>query len=526
MSPLLDVEGLSIFLGDTPIVQGISFSLKKGKTLALLGGSGSGKSITALALMRLLPVNARYTATTFMFDNIPLLKQPEAKWRQLRGRRIALIFQEPMTALNPVIPVGKQIAEVYRLHFNYSRRYADPLVLTLLDEVGIPDPKKCYHAYPHELSGGMKQRIVIAMALAGEPDLLISDESTTALDVTIQAQILELLKTMQKKRGMAIIFITHHLAVAREMADEVAVMLKGRLVEQASRDCFFSSPKHAYSQSLFNALLQGKRISTHQEIQHHTTDLLEVKSLYVAFPEKRQGFKRKKNYVVKGVDLALKQGETLALVGGSGSGKTTVGKSILQLVHSTGSIHYQNRSLSDPKYLFQREIQLIFQDPHASMDPRMLVGDIIAEGLDALQLVTKKERQQTITRLLEQVDLPHESQWRYPHEFSGGQRQRICIARALAVEPSLLICDEPTSALDVLVQARILNLLKQLQRKRQLAYLFITHDMSVVSYLAHNMAVMHQGVIVEYGTVDSVLRDPQHPYTQQLIAAIPSSFLV
>ncbi|MCH8263662.1 MAG: ABC transporter ATP-binding protein, partial [Proteobacteria bacterium] len=407
--------------------------------------------------------------------------------------------------------------------------------IELLDAVGIPEPDRRIDEYPHQFSGGMKQRIMIAIALAGEPELLIADEPTTALDVTIQAQVLDILRQLQKETGMAILFITHDLAVASEMADHVAVMRYGKIVEQNSRDSFFGNPSHPYSQELFAALpSKAKRDSeaqySHTKWKDNGEDtLLKVRDLKVHFPIKKGFLKKTVGYVraVDGVSIDIYSGQTLAIVGESGSGKTTMGKGILQLIHATdGSVVFDGQELTQLKGKALRQkrsdIQIIFQDPYSSMNPRMMIGDVIAEGMVAQGIGdSRQQRMKRVDELLEKVGLEPRHKNRYPHEFSGGQRQRICIARALAVEPKLIVCDEPTSALDVSVQAQILELLKDLQKNMGLAYLFITHNISVVEYLAHYVAVMYQGKIVEQGTVDEVLTNPQNSYTQRLLAAVP-----
>ncbi len=605
---LLSVSGLSthVGIGAQPIraVDGVSFDLKRGETFALLGESGCGKSMTALSLMRLLPASGRIVAGAVRLGSRNLLKLSEVEMRRVRGGGMTMIFQEPMTSLNPVLPVGTQIAEALRLHAESAGGGSRQRVLELLRAVRIPDPDRRIDEYPHQLSGGMKQRVMVAIALAGNPELLIADEPTTALDVTIQAQVLDLMRHLQKERGMAIFLITHDLGVVAEMAHRIAVMYAGEIVEQADRSSFFSRPMHPYSRKLFDSLptlsrreqrlkvikgdvpalqhrFTGCRFASRcdhvmpmcwrqpptwhaadaeQKVlchlygtQTHTPQfsgsvngggdrpslepdrsvvepLLEVDALRVHFPIRKGVFKRTVGQVraVDGVDLDLGRGRTLALVGESGCGKTTVGKGILQLVRPTsGSVRYEDTELTRLAYSGLRrrrsDLQIIFQDPFSSMNPRMLVGDIISEGMKALGLTaTPAQRRQKMERLLRQVSLPGDSAGRYPHEFSGGQRQRISIARALAVEPRLIICDEPTSALDISVQAQILNLLRELQQQAGISYIFITHNMSVVSYIADEIAVMYLGRIVEKGEVVDILRAPQHPYTQALLSAIPA----
>jgi len=589
---------------DTPrgilrAVDGVSFDIRKGETFALLGESGCGKSITALSLMQLVPEPAgRIAGGSILLDGDEILEYSESRMRDVRGSRIAMIFQEPQTSLNPVVSIGDQILETIYQHTSLSNIAAIQRVIELLDAVGIPDPKKRYAEYPHQLSGGMKQRIMIAIALAGEPDVLIADEPTTALDVTIQAQVLDLLKKIQADTGMAILLITHDLGVVAGMADRIGVMYAGQIVEQADREQFFSKPRHPYSEKLFASLpgdmkrgqslavIKGsvpaltqefngcrfverceyalamcndttprwldshvrchrfdpsweKLFSTQKPAQEQADSinriepakdlLLETRDLKVYFPVHKGILRRVSGYVkaVDGVSLAINKGHTLALVGESGCGKTTAGKGLLQLLPVTsGEVIYNDIDLCEQSAATMRklrsDLQIVFQDPYASMNPRMLVGDIIAEGMFAQGIVkTRQQRDAKVAQLLQQVGLPEDSINRYPHEFSGGQRQRICIARALAVNPKLIVCDEPTSALDVSVQAQILNLLQKLQSELQLSFLFITHNLSVVEYLAHEVAVMYLGRIVEQGLVGEVLHSPKHPYTQALLSAVP-----
>ena len=609
-APLLKVTDLRTHFGAgeraVRAVDGISFSIQRGETFALLGESGCGKSLTALSIMRLLPPTGRIVGGSVSLDGQELLKLPENKMRSVRGGRIGMIFQEPQTALNPVMTIGRQIGEAVNIHQDLHGAAERERVCELLDAVGIPDPGRRIDEYPHQMSGGMKQRVMIAIVLAGEPDLLIADEPTTALDVTIQAQVLDLLRRLQQERGTAILLITHDLGVVKEMAHEVAVMYAGHLVEQAPAAQFFARPAHPYSRKLFDSLptmqkrgeplavIRGSVPSLRQEfpgcrfesrceyvwetcrfmppewfglgddqqVRCHlydqryqdvqmplqpvtsaaakpaapveaetkpATPLLSARDLKVYFPIRKGVFQRVVGHVraVDGVTLEISAGRTLALVGESGCGKTTAGKGILQLIRPTGGIvQFDGEdlgALSGPALRARRrDIQIIFQDPYASMNPRMRVVDIVAEGMLAQGIgASREEREQRVADLLKQVGLNEDAMPRYPHEFSGGQRQRICIARALAVNPKLIVCDEPTSALDVSVQAQILNLLKDLQNKLGLAYLFITHNIAVVEYFAHEVAVMYLGRIVEQGTVQEVLHDPRHPYTQALLSAVP-----
>lgn len=603
--PLLEVRGLKTWLGKTakPLraVDGVDFTIAKGKTFALLGESGCGKSMTALSLLRLNPQPiSRIVAGEIKLLGQDLLSLSELEMQHIRGRRIAMIFQEPQSSLNPILSVGQQIGECLQWHFGLKGQACHERIIDLLNSVGIPDPQQRINDYPHQLSGGMKQRVMIAMALAGEPELLIADEPTTALDVTIQAQILDLLKQIQRDTGMAILLISHDLAVVAQMADQVAVMYAGQIVEVANRAQFFKHHKHPYTDKLFQALpteqKREQRLTVikgsmpvltqafagcrfvercdyalaichtiipqwHQEdrqrvlchlfdpnrmiepanvpLELHPSPLSEVlpankialdlKALCIHFPIRKGFFQRVVGQVqaVDDVELTLKQSETLALVGESGCGKSTVAKGILQLVPVTsGEVNYQGHDLTQ---LSERELkqhrsslQIIFQDPYASMNPRMTVSQILEEGLLAKKYAKNPlAKEKRIDELLGRVGLHVDVKHRYPHEFSGGQRQRICIARALATDPEIIICDEPTSALDVSVQAQILNLLREIQHEFGLSYLFITHNISVVSYLAHRVAVMYLGRIVEQGNRDEVLNTPKHPYTRALLAAVP-----
>lgn len=597
--PLLSVRGLRTQLGSesNPVtaVDGVDLTLNKGETFVLLGESGCGKSMIALSIMRLLPPSGRVSSGKVDLEGRSLLELPEVEMRRERGGRIGMIFQEPMTSLNPVMRVGEQVAEAVRLHDPQAANKPRERVLELFKAVGIPDAERRIDEYPHQLSGGMKQRVMIAMALAGRPEVLIADEPTTALDVTIQAQVLDLLKQLQRENGMTILLITHDLGVVAEMADRVGVMYAGQLVETASADDFFKRPKHPYSRKLFRSLPSAAKrdqgldvihgivpplnqtfsrcrfldrcessrarcqeqlpdwqgndhdgyrcLLAVDEIQLKDADLavqqsdssaidkvlMQVSDLKMHFPIRKGVLRRTVGHVkaVDGVDMTLSAGRTVALVGESGCGKTTVGKAILQLLNPTaGTVDFDGTELTELRgealRKLRREFQIIFQDPASSMNPRMLVKDIIAEGLQAQKIVTsRQEGDDRVRTLLQQVGLPADAMLRYPHEFSGGQRQRIAIARALAVSPRLLVCDEPTSALDVSVQAQVLNLLKELQQSLQLSYLFITHNISVVAYLADEVAVMYLGRIVEHGSVKQILDAPKHPYTQALLNAVP-----
>ena len=525
--PVLDINNLVIKVGDNTLIDRISFQIQPGEIFALVGESGSGKSLTSLAVMRLLPGALRIEAGEIQLHQKSLLSLTEAQMQKVRGKSVAMIFQEPMTSLNPVMRVGDQVAEVLRVHLGLSRKQATAKVIELFDEVGIPEPEDRINWYPHQLSGGQKQRVMIAMALACEPDLLIADEPTTALDVTIQAQVLKLLKKLRDQRGLSILFITHDMGVVAEMADRVAVMQKGKIVETAECEHFIKAPTHPYTQQLLADAMPKHEFKPTSE----QASLLDLRGLKVHFPIKKGLLQRTVGYVkaVDGVDLTIRRGETLALVGESGSGKSTIGQAILRLIDSTdGEIRYQDVNLAQLNERkikpLRKKIQVIFQDPYSALNPRMTIGEIIREGMVSLKVGSqnKAEQDARIDELLTQVGLLPEHKLRYPHEFSGGQRQRIGIARALAVEPELIICDEPTSALDVTVRAQVLDLLNHLQQTYNLSLLFITHDLSIIPRIAHRVAVMSQGKIVEQGDVQSVLQNPQHTYTQTLLAAAPS----
>jgi len=608
--PLLSVKDLKTWIdtGEAVVraVDGVSFDVDHGETFALVGESGCGKSMTALSVMRLLPDAGSIVGGNVELDGRDLLQLPEVEMRGIRGSRIAIIFQEPMLSLNPVMTAGDQIAEALRQHTTLSGAALDARVLELLDAVHMPDAERRRHEYPFQLSGGMKQRVMIAMALACDPSLLIADEPTTALDVTIQAQVLDLLRELQKKRRMSLLLITHDLGVVAEMAHRVAVMYAGQVVETGARQMFFERPLHPYSRKLFDSLpaghKRGERLSViggsvpsltgaftgcrfadrcpsawelcrstapawhdagaGQKVRCHLykaegrrqkaeeaseekgstrlhpssfiphpsgAPLLSVRDLKVHFPIHKGLFKRVVGHVkaVDGVSLEIPGGKTLGLVGESGCGKTTVGKGLLRLVEPTGGEALFEGAdlarLSRAELLpYRKHVQIIFQDPYSSLNPRMRVLEALEEGMAALGLgADRAERQARIDGLLQEVGLAPDVKYRYPHEFSGGQRQRVAIARALSVEPRLIVCDEPTSALDVSVQAQILNLLKELQQRKGLSYLFITHNISVIEFLADEVAVMYLGRIVEHGAVHEVLEDPKHPYTRALLSAVP-----
>ncbi|WP_027157068.1 ABC transporter ATP-binding protein [Methylobacter luteus] len=526
--PILSVAHLSVSFNHGPkVVDDIGFDIYPGETFALVGESGSGKSITALSVLRLLPGNARIQASEISLQGDNLLRRSEYELCRIRGRRIGLIFQDPMSSLNPVMTIGDQIEEVIELHFALPQQALKQRVLELLRQVEIPQPEQRINDYPHQLSGGQRQRVMIAIALAGEPDLLIADEPTTSLDVTIQAQILNLLKTIQGQTGMALWLISHDLALVSNMADRVAVMQQGKIVETGRCDEFFRHPKHPYTQKLLSALPSMQSCLKHG--RQEKPPLLQVDDFKVHHPIRKGIFKRVVDHVraVDGVSFTIQQGKTLALVGESGCGKTTLGKGLLNLIPgSAGQVKIDGVALDtlqdEALRLKRADMQIVFQDPFSSMNPRMLVGEIVAEGIRALHPgVSAVNRQERVRQLLRQVGLPEDAAQRYPHEFSGGQRQRICIARALAVDPKLIICDEPTSALDVSVQAQIIELLKSLQQEKGVSYLFITHDLAVVAEIADEVAVMYKGKIVEYGSVAQVLTQPQQAYTKKLLGAVP-----
>ncbi len=523
----LAVSDLSVALtgSGAPILKEVGFHLRAGEVYALVGESGSGKSITSLAIMRLLPDALQVTGGDVQYGDRSLFALTEQEMQEYRGRRIAMIFQDALTSLNPVQRVGAQIEETLMRHTSLSGAEARKRVVQLFEEVGLPEPDKRLDFFPHQLSGGQQQRVMIAMALACEPEVLVADEPTTALDVTIQLQVLDLIRELAKKRDLGVLLITHDMGVVRNIAHRVGVMYQGEIIEEAEVDQFFHNPQEAYSQKLIDSLPD----MTHY--MHGTADdpLLEVKDLEVHFPIRRGVLQRIKGYTkaVDGISFSIGRGETLALVGESGSGKSTTGRAILNLEPATaGEIRFKGDAIQALKRRemlpYRKQIQVIFQSPFSSMNPRMTIGHILEEGMVSLGLqLTAAERSERVASLLSRVRLEPEFRHRYPHEFSGGQRQRIAIARALAVDPELIICDEPTSALDVSIRAEVLELLLDLQREFGVSYLFITHDLSIVPHLAHRLAVMQDGRIVEQGSAESVLTDPQHPYTRALLESVP-----
>jgi len=549
-TPLLEVSGLSVSIagesGLTEAVKRLHLAIVRGETFALVGESGCGKSMTAMALLRLLPDAGRIVAGQVKLDGDDLNQLPESAMRGVRGGRIGIIFQEPSTSLNPVMRIGEQILETITTHTPLRGAAARERAVHWLRRVGIPEPERRIDDYPFQFSGGQKQRIMIAIALAAEPGLLIADEPTTALDVTVQAQVLDLLADIQRELGMAMLLITHDLAVVRQVARHVALMRGGEIVESAEAAEFFAAPRHPYARELFDAIptyaKRGRPLSAAGQAAQATQAqpaphppagevVLDVQDLRVHYPVRKGALRRVVSWIkaVDGVTFTLRAGETLALLGESGCGKTTTGKALLRLVEGariSGRAMLGGRDLlAAPRAelrRLRRDIQIVFQDPYASLDPRMRVGEILDEGIAALRPELDAGRRTARAHdLLRRVGLPADAASRYPHEFSGGQRQRIAIARALAVEPKVLICDEPTSALDVSVQAQILDLLRELQAELGIAYLFITHNFSVVEYLADRIAVMHGGRIVENGPADRVLHAAGHEMTRRLLDAVP-----
>lgn len=559
--PMLSIRNLHISFHSQSekvlAVEGLNLELAAGKTLGIVGESGSGKSVTSLAIMRLLGKNAEISADSLRFEDKNLLELSPEKMRALRGKEIAMIFQEPMTSLNPVFTCGYQVAEALALHTTLTKKEIKEEVIRLFQKVELPRPEKIYEAYPHEISGGQKQRVMIAMAIACRPKLLIADEPTTALDVTVQKEVLQLLKQLQAEYQMAMIFISHDLGVIAEIADDVLVMYRGKCVEYDKVKNIFANPQHAYTQGLIACRpridVRVKRLQTVSDFLEKTVipfaenvisaetfaqkqaafatqeDLLKIEGLKTYFPLRGSFFSTEKNYVkaVDEVSFSLKKGETLGLVGESGCGKTTLGRSILRLIEPTaGSIYYKGKNLatlsSQEMRHLRKEMQIIFQDPYSSLNPKMRIGDAILEPMKVHNLYENdKIRKEKVFYWLEKVGLTPEHYQRFPSEFSGGQRQRVCIARALACEPSFVICDESVSALDVSIQAQILNLLKSLQEEYNFTYIFISHDLSVVKHISDRVAVMQAGKIIELNDAEQLYYQPNMAYTKKLLAAIP-----
>jgi microcin C transport system ATP-binding protein len=524
-TPLLSVRDLSVAFGkgDTLAVDHVSFDIRRGETLALVGESGSGKSATALSVMRLLPYPAAsHPSGSVLFKGRDLMRLRDREMRRVRGADITIVFQEPMTSLNPLHTIEKQIGEILLLHGGLAGAKARARTIELLTQVGLPDPEGRLSSYPHQLSGGQRQRVMIAMALANEPDLLIADEPTTALDVTVQAQILKLLKDLQSRLGMAILFITHDLGIVRRVADRVCVMKLGKIVEEGAVEDVFKAPQHPYTRDLIAAEPKGEPapLNPHGDVMIRTDDLK------VWFPVKRGVLRRAVGHIkaVDGVSIEVRRGETLGIVGESGSGKTTLGLALLRLISSDGPIVFMGSALQGLKFKemrpFRRDMQIVFQDPYGSLSPRMSVADIIGEGLEIHQpQLTPEQREERVVRALIEVGLDPQTRFRYPHEFSGGQRQRIAVARAIVLEPTFVVLDEPTSALDMLIQAQIVDLLRDLQQRKNLTYLFISHDLKVVAALASKLIVMRHGKVVEEGPAAEIFARPQSSYTKALFSA-------
>jgi len=527
IAPLLHVTNLSVAFaqgGQTTLaVDRVSFEIAKGETLALVGESGSGKSVTALSVLKLLSYPpASHPSGQILFKGEDLISADESALRKIRGNAITMVFQEPMTSLNPLHTIEKQIGEILSIHKGLTGERAKKRILELLDEVGLRDAANRLDAYPHQLSGGQRQRVMIAMALANEPDLLIADETTTALDVTVQAQILRLLKDIQNRRGMAMLFITHDLGIVRAIADRVCVMTHGKIVEQGKVADIFDQPQHPYTQKLLAAEPKGEP----HTVSADAPEVIRTDALKVWFPIKRGFFKKTVSHVraVDGVTVRIRAGETVGVVGESGSGKTTLGLALLRLISSEGPIAYLGNRIdgidSNAMRPLRRDLQIVFQDPYGSLSPRLSIADIVGEGLEVQSAtLSLEQRREIVAQALIDVGLDPKTMDRYPHEFSGGQRQRIAIARAVVLNPKFIVLDEPTSALDMSVQAQIVDLLRDLQRRRNLAYLFISHDLKVVKALANHVIVMRDGQVVEEGPADAIFTSPQSDYNKTLFAA-------
>ncbi|MGB3390842.1 MAG: ABC transporter ATP-binding protein [Pseudaminobacter sp.] len=526
-TPLLSVRDLSVAFTQggksQTAVDHISFDIAKGETLALVGESGSGKSVSALSVLRLLPYPAAsHPSGQVLFQGDDLLAKNENELRRVRGNKITMIFQEPMTSLNPLHTIEQQIVEILKLHQGMGDKKARARTLELLNEVGIREPQKRLGAYPHQLSGGQRQRVMIAMALANEPELLIADEPTTALDVTVQAQILELLADLKARKGMSMLFITHDLGIVRKIADRVCVMTKGRIVETGPTKEIFANPQHEYTRHLLAAEPKGKPPQADPDAK----TVMSGDDIKVWFPIKQGFFRKVVDYVkaVDGIDVTVRAGQTLGVVGESGSGKTTLGLALARMISSEGRINFKGRDINALSFNEMRplrsELQIVFQDPYGSLSPRMSISEIIEEGLKIHESkLSADDRDERVVDVLQEVGIDPETRFRYPHEFSGGQRQRIAIARAMVLKPRFVMLDEPTSALDMSVQAQVVDLLRNLQKKHDLAYLFISHDLKVVRALANDVIVMRNGKIVEAGPSRQIFEEPRSDYTRALISA-------
>ncbi len=525
---LLQVKNLHVDFktpsGNVHAVKGVSFDIKRGETVALVGESGSGKSVTAFSTMKLLPypIASHREGSSILFEGEELMNKDEKYMRKIRGRKIGMIFQEPQSALNPLHTIEKQIGEVLRIHQGMNKDQVKMRVIELLDMVGLSKFKERMNAYPHELSGGQRQRVVIAIALANNPDLLIADEPTTALDVTIQAQILELLEDLRRNLNMAMLLITHDLSIVEKMADYVCVMRHGEILEQKDKKNLFSKPEHEYTQMLLNTIPRG----IVEPLNEDAKILIKGKDIKVYFPNKRNFFGKTISYIkaVDHIDLTIKRGETLGVVGESGSGKSTLGFAALRLLNGKGKLYFNDIDISTYNRKSMRplrsKMQIVFQDPYGSLSPRMSVSQIISEGLKLHRKeLSDTQRNELVVKALEDVHMNPKSRFRYPHEFSGGQRQRISIARAMVLAPEFVVLDEPTSALDVSVQSEIVDLLRELQKKHNLAYMFISHDLRVVRAMSHKLLVMKDGKVIEYGNAADIFDNPQEEYTKALLDA-------
>jgi len=524
--PLVEIKGLSVQfkMGDevNTVVSDVSLSIHRGETLALVGESGSGKTVTAMSILKLLPSPpAQWPSGEIFYNDQDMLRISESALRSLRGQNIGVIFQEPMMSLNPLHTVGKQIAEVLKIHKGLSMIKAEPLIVDWLKRVGIENPEEKINAYPHQLSGGQQQRVMIAMALVNEPELLIADEPTTALDVTIQAQILDLINELKQELGMSVLFITHDLAIVKRFSDRVVVMKRGEIMEQGITHELFAAPQHPYTQ----ALLRTLHVRRDDTVDESASVLMQADALKVWFPIQKGLFRKTVGHVkaVDGISFSLRQGESLGIVGESGSGKTTLAHAILKLVNSEGAYQFDGQAMAglDSRAMrpFRQSMQLIFQDPYGSLSPRMSVEEIIGEGLEIHQIGTPASRAEKVIETMKLVELDPAWKNRYPNEFSGGQRQRIAIARALIMEPKLVILDEPTSALDRTIQMQVVDLLLKLQKQKGLTYIFITHDLMIVQAMCHQILVMRQGKVVEQGSTQAIFDTPQEAYTKQLLSA-------